>query len=178
MPVDPNGLFPGWHLAQINVSRLRAPLTDPRMARFVAQLDDINRVAEASDGFVWRLKDDTGAASSYIRFSEDGLTIVNMSVWRSIGSLHRYVYRSEHATVYRDRLQWFEPPAAPSLALWWIRAGTRPTLADGRRRLDLLASFGPTPSAFTFRQPFEPELARIDGDHFLEVPEEDSSISE
>ena len=156
MTPDIFGPVPGWHLAEINVARMVAPLDDPRMARFVAQLDEINRVAEASDGFVWRLKDDAGGASSYIKFSDDDRMIVNLSVWRSIGALHRYIYRSEHAAVYRDRLQWFEPPAASPFALWWIPAGAIPGLDEGRARLAQLHAEGPTPSAFTFKQPFAP----------------------
>ncbi len=41
-----------WHLAQINVARTRAPLDDPLMADFVAALDHVNGLADASDGFI------------------------------------------------------------------------------------------------------------------------------
>jgi hypothetical protein len=36
------------HLAQINSGRLRAPLDDPKIAGFVAQLDPINALADAA----------------------------------------------------------------------------------------------------------------------------------
>lgn len=75
------------HLAQINVARFRAPLDDPQLADFVAQLDSINALAERSDGFVWRLTSEAGTPSSYIKFSDDDLTIVNMSAWTSIDAL-------------------------------------------------------------------------------------------
>jgi len=42
-----------YHLAEINVARLIAPIDDPRIAGFVAQLDPINQLADQSDGFVW-----------------------------------------------------------------------------------------------------------------------------
>ena len=35
-------------LAEINVARLRYPLDDPRVAEFVANLDRVNALAEAS----------------------------------------------------------------------------------------------------------------------------------
>src|SRR5215204_6317759 len=109
------------HLAQINIARIRAPLTDPLMADFVAQLETVNRAAETSPGFVWRLKSADGGASSYVRFSDDDRVIVNMSVWTSIEVLQAYVYRThDHASVFRDRLRWFEPLGGPPLALWWI----------------------------------------------------------
>ena len=138
------------HLAQINVARLRAPLTDPLLADFVAQLDAINVLAEESPGFVWRLKAEAGAPSSYIKFSDDDLTIVNMSVWTSVDALFAYVYRSGHGEVYRNRRTWFEPIAHP-FALWWIPEGDVPSLDEGRRRLELLARLGPTTDAFTFK---------------------------
>jgi hypothetical protein len=34
------------HLAQINIARLIAPLDDPRVAEFVAQLEPVNKLAE------------------------------------------------------------------------------------------------------------------------------------
>ena len=52
------------HLAEINVARLRHPLDDPRVADFVANLDRVNALAERSDGFLWRLKDETGNATA------------------------------------------------------------------------------------------------------------------
>jgi hypothetical protein len=41
------------HLAQINLARMIAPLDDPRMTEFVAQLGPINALADRSPGFVW-----------------------------------------------------------------------------------------------------------------------------
>jgi len=42
------------------------------------------------------------------------------------------------------------------LALWWIPAGTTPTVEEAKARLELLDRLGPTPEAFTFREPFPP----------------------
>lgn len=43
-----------YYLAQINIARTLAPLDDPLMADFVAQLDEINALADSSPGFIWR----------------------------------------------------------------------------------------------------------------------------
>jgi Domain of unknown function (DUF3291) len=43
------------HLAQINIGRLIAPIDDPRIAEFVANLESINALADHAPGFVWRL---------------------------------------------------------------------------------------------------------------------------
>ena len=44
--------------------------------------------------------------------------------------------------------------ADPYLALWWVPAGTIPTVAEARDRLELLRRHGPTADAFSFRAPF------------------------
>jgi len=79
-----------YHLAQINIGRLVAPIDDPQIAEFVAQLDTINEVAEKSPGFIWRLKSDSGNATD-IAYNDDPFVIVNMSVWESLAALQNYV---------------------------------------------------------------------------------------
>lgn len=147
---------PRWHLAEINLARVKAPLTDPMMAGFVAQLDAINRLADESPGFVWRLKAEDGAASSYIPLDGDARLIVNMSVWTSLEALHVYVYKSAHGAVFRNRRQWLEPAGRAAVALWWVAAGQVPALADGMGRLEWLERAGPSATAFTFKRPFPP----------------------
>ncbi len=144
---------PSYHLAQINIGRMLAPLDDPQMAGFVNQLDPLNALADQSPGFVWRLQDEAGDATS-IRVFDDERILVNMSVWESLEALQDYVYRSRHLGPLRDRKQWFEVPRAPHLALWWIPAGHRPTPEEGKARLEHLQRHGPSSEAFTFKQPF------------------------
>ena len=96
-----------YHLAQINIARMRAPLTDPIMADFVAQLAPINALADASPGFVWRLQSESGDATSLRPYGAEPI-LVNMSVWESVEDLRQYVYRSAHTGVLRDRREWFE----------------------------------------------------------------------
>jgi hypothetical protein len=40
-----------FHLAQINIGKILAPIDSPVMAKFVANLDRINALAENSEGF-------------------------------------------------------------------------------------------------------------------------------
>src|SRR5688572_30353295 len=42
-----------YELAQINIGILRAPLDSPQIADFVAALEPINALADASPGFRW-----------------------------------------------------------------------------------------------------------------------------
>ena len=145
-----------YHLAQFNVARALAPLSDQVMAGFVSQLDAINTVAEQSPGFVWRLKAEDGSSSSYIREYEDERILINMSVWESLEALQQFVYRSGHGVAFQDRRKWFEPFASPTIALWWVPAGVHPSIAEGREHLEWLTKNGPTQQAFTFKQSFPP----------------------
>jgi hypothetical protein len=42
------------------------------------------------------------------------------------------------------------------VALWWLPAGTTPTVADAVERLDAIRVHGPTAFAFNFRNVFPP----------------------
>ena len=142
-----------YHLAQCNIGRVLAPLDSPTLAGFVAGLEPINQLADSTPGFVWRLETDAGDATS-IRAFDDDMLLINMSVWESIDALAEFVYRSAHRDVLRQRGQWFEKMTDAYLVLWWIPAGTVPTVDDAKARLDVLRRDGPTPEAFTFRSPF------------------------
>jgi hypothetical protein len=148
-------------LAQANIARMVAPLDDPVMADFVRQLEFINSVADQSPGFIWRLQTEDGDATA-IRAFEDDRILFNMSVWESIESLYAYVYRSEHLQPLRSRRQWFQRIDGPHLVLWWIPTGHRPSVAEAKERLILLAATGPCPQAFTFREPFSPGGDRLE----------------
>ncbi|MEO8370686.1 MAG: DUF3291 domain-containing protein [Candidatus Solibacter sp.] len=142
-----------FHLAQINIGRLVAPIDDLRLAGFVAQLDPVNALADVAPGFVWRLKTAEGNATT-MAYSDDPLVIVNMSVWESLAALRDYTYASHHMTVFRERAQWFEKMERPSYCLWWVPAGHVPTVAEGRERLEHYQANGATAYSFRFSQSF------------------------
>jgi len=152
---DAPALFPGWHLAQMNIARMLAPLDSPVMAGFVAKIDEFNALADRSPGFVWRFQGETGNAT-YLRPYEDERIIFNLSVWESPDHLKAYVYRTGHADLVRQRQQWFEHSDVAIMALWWIPAGTRPTVDEAKARLEHLRQHGPGARAFGFRQVFPP----------------------
>src|ERR687891_574186 len=95
------------HLAQLNIGRTRAPLDSEQLSGFVAGLEHVNALADASPGFVWRLQTDEGDATS-IRAFEDERLIINMSVWETVEDLWRFVYDGRHLEVMRRRREWFE----------------------------------------------------------------------
>lgn len=147
----------GWvHLAQLNVGRLRAPMDDPMIDDFRMNLDPINALAEATPGYVWRLQDESGDATS-IKAFEDDLEIVNLTVWESIDALADFTYRSGHVAFLRRRREFFDAAVQPILCLWWIPEGAIPTVEEAIARLGHLRTHGPTPTAFTFRHRFSPD---------------------
>ena len=142
------------HLANVNIAKLRAPIDDPLIADFVAGLPVVNALADSAPGFVWRLQTDDGDATS-IRAFPDPDVIVNLTVWESVEALKEFVYKGGHLDVFRRRGEWFHAEGR-GLALWWIEAGTVPTVEEARDRLEHLAAHGPTAYAFTFAATFPP----------------------
>jgi hypothetical protein len=145
-----------WHLAQINVGRMLGLRGDPVVQGFFDALDQVNALADASPGFVWRLIGEEGANATDIQPTADPLLLMNMSVWQDAESLFDFVYRTAHTPVMAKRRHWFERFDGAFMALWWIPAGTIPTINDGLSRLWHLDRFGPTPHAFTFKLRFPP----------------------
>lgn len=146
----------GYWLAQANVAYALAPHDDPRMAAYMARLDEMNELADRSPGFVWRYL--TDSRDPLQREFDDPRVLFNLSVWRGIDDLHAYTYRTAHAEVYAARRRWFAGPEAVvgghALALWWAPEGVLPTVAEAKRRLTLIVERGPTEAAFSFKQRF------------------------
>jgi hypothetical protein len=141
-------------LAQVNIARARGPMDQPIMSEFVARLAEINALADRSPGFVWRLQTEDGDATAVRPYPGEDI-LINLSVWADLDALRRYVYRSDHAGVMRRRREWFERFEGVFVALWWVPAGHRPSVAEAVERLAHLEAHGPTPHAFSFAQPFD-----------------------
>jgi hypothetical protein len=162
-----------YHLAQVNLARMKAPLDSELLADFVARLDEINALADAHPGFVWRLKSDGGGASSYLQPYDDDRILFNMSVWESVDALKHYVYKTAHVELLRGRRKWFEHFEGAYAALWWVPAGHIPGIDEAKQRLAHLEAHGPTQFAFPFGQIFEPDassIAAVDWSSFIPCP--------
>lgn len=143
----------GYHLAQVNVGRLKAPVDHPMIADFKNNLDRINALAEQQTGFVWRLTGDGNDATDIQPKPDDPLFAINMSVWTDVASLGAFVYRTAHIEIMRRRREWFEVMET-YMCLWWVPVGHTPTVQEAMARLEALERLGPTPEAFTFKTPF------------------------
>jgi heme-degrading monooxygenase HmoA len=161
-----------FHIAQVNIARMKAPLESPEMAGFVARLEEINALADSSPGFVWRLQTPEGNAT-YLRPYDDDRILFNLSVWESVEALKHYAYRTAHAELLRDRRNWFEQFQGVFLAMWWVPAGHTPGIDEAKQRLAHLEVHGPSQYAFTFKSvhpPDESYLAAFDWSVFRPCP--------
>ena len=98
-----------FQLAQVNIGRTVAPLDSPELADFVAQLPEINALADRSPGFVWRMVDDEGEDATGFRPDEhDDMLLINCSVWESVEALRNFTYNTDHLRVLSRRREWFQ----------------------------------------------------------------------
>ena len=145
-----------YHLAQFNIARMLKPLDDPQMADFVNALDEINTLADNTEGFVWRLQTDEGDSTA-IRVFDDDRLLVNFSVWEDLDSLHQYAYGSEHVKFFRRRKEWFARPRRATLVMWWVEEGYIPPISEAESKLEYIREHGVTPLAFNFKERYTPE---------------------
>ncbi len=141
----------GHYLAELNIGRMRHDLDDPRMAGFKNNLDLVNGAADRSEGFIWRYIDDSGNATA-TRPYDDPRIIVNFSVWESLATLERFVWQTVHKRFYGRRDDWFEHFEGPSMVLWWVPIGHRPSVDEAVGRLAHLRQHGPSDHAFNWQR--------------------------
>ncbi|PTP11608.1 DUF3291 domain-containing protein [Vibrio sp. 10N.286.51.C3] len=140
-------------LAQLNIALAKYPLDAPEIKEFVDNLELVNGIAESSEGFVWRLKDESGDATNIQAFDDPNM-IVNMSVWDSVDSLKNFMFRTHHRDFMRRKGDWFYRLPEDTYVLWWIEEDRIPTLEEAIERLEHLREIGDTPYAFTFKTNF------------------------
>ena len=137
----------GHYLAELNVSTAIADLDSAEMEVFVKALGKVNALADAADGFVWRLQDG-GDAMPDERFSDNPRTITTLSVWQTPDAFENYIWNTAHRGFMPRGLRWFLPATAPSFVMWWVPAGHIPRMAEARARLAQLTEQGPSSDAF------------------------------
>tara|TARA_R110002020_G_scaffold42303_3_gene124159 strand:+ start:231 stop:692 length:462 start_codon:yes stop_codon:yes gene_type:complete len=147
-----------YQLAQINISRMiGVNINDPIMKEFVDNLDKVNNLAEHSEGFVWRLKDENNDATSFNPYNDEQV-IINISVWESIESLETFVYKTLHTNFLKRRKEWFQKFGKVTTAMWWISEGDFPSVENAVEQLDYLQKNGPSQKVFDFRNKYAPPI--------------------
>jgi Domain of unknown function (DUF3291) len=151
-----------YNLAEINVGRMLGPIDSTIMQEFADSLDRINALAEGSEGFIWRLKDESNNATS-IPVTADVLLIINLSVWKNIDDLFAFTYKTAHTEYLRRRGEWFERLRDMHMAMWYVPAGHIPSVTEAMDRIAYIRANGPTPFAFSFKQRFTVDQALATG---------------
>jgi len=147
-----------YQLAEINIAKMKGVnIDDPIMKEFVDNLDKVNEIAENSDGFVWRLKDDNNNATNLNPYNDEQI-IVNYSIWESIETLEHYMYKTFHSEFLKRRKEWFQTFGQVSTAMWWVKKGEIPDLTEAMAKLDYLQKNGASAKVFNFRNKYPKPL--------------------
>jgi hypothetical protein len=147
-----------YQLAEINIARMKGvTIGDPVMKEFVDNLDKVNEIAENSDGFVWRLKEQDNNATNLNPYNDEQI-IVNFSIWDSIETLEHYMYKTFHSEFLKRRKEWFQTFGQVSTAMWWVKKGEVPDITEAMEKLDYLQKNGASEIVFNFRQKYTKPL--------------------
>ncbi len=148
-----------YQIAEINIAKMKGvDINDPIMKEFVDNLDLVNEIAEKSEGFVWRLKDENNNATSLNPYDDERI-IINVSVWENIESLENFMYRTFHSDFLKKRKEWFLAYGTAHTAMWWISEGHIPSIEEAVEKLDFLQKNGATPNSFDFKNKFPAPLS-------------------
>jgi len=148
-----------YHIAEINIAKMKGvDINDPIMKEFVDNLDRVNEIAESSDGFVWRLKDESNNATSLNPYDDEQI-LINVSVWESIERLEHFMYKTFHSDFLKRRKEWFLAYGTAHTAMWWVPVGHLPSLQEAVDKLAYLQKHGASPESFDFRNKFEAPFA-------------------
>ena len=141
-------------IAGINVARMKGvDINDPIMKQFVDNLERVNNLAENSEGFIWRLKDENDDATSFKPYNDEQV-IINISVWDSIESLKDFVFKTFHSDFLKRRKEWFKSYGKIQVAMWWIQEGEIPTIEEAVDKLEYLQKNVPSEMVFDFKNIF------------------------
>jgi hypothetical protein len=143
-----------YQIAEINVARMKGiNINDPITKEFVDNLDKVNALAESSQGFVWRLKDESNNATNLNPYNDEQV-IINISVWQSIETLEDFIYKTFHTEFLKRRKEWFQSYGKAYTAMWWIPQGQFPPIQEAIEKLDYYQKNGPSELVFDFRNKY------------------------
>ncbi len=138
------------HLAELNIGRLLAPVDDPRVAEFMANLDRVNGLGKRMPGFVWMMEGsgEPGTGNTEAKIGGDPQFVSNLTVWESVETLEHFVWNTIHKQFYDRGQEWFEVLGEQHFVMWWVEEGHDPTLEEGLERLEMLKANGNSDAAF------------------------------
>jgi hypothetical protein len=158
----------GHRLAMYNFGLHVGPYDAPEVQGFLRREPANFAAAERAAGFVGRsgYPGEPGPHSwgpqvfpRFIQGSGFESAPSSLSLWRDIESLMAFTYAGVHADALKNARNWNLKGYWPPLVLWWVepdRSGS-PDWREGADRLEQLHDYGSGPTAFTFKQAFDPD---------------------
>ncbi|MCX7565251.1 DUF3291 domain-containing protein [Sulfitobacter sp. F26169L] len=122
-------------LADNNIAHLTHPIDYPAVAGFTDYLERVDGIAERMEGFIWHYVDSSGNATD-TQIGDDPRVIVNLSVWRDVAALKRFVCETLHKQFYANRDKWFQAMDRMGFAMWRIDEDHHPDISEAQARLD------------------------------------------
>ena len=139
------------HLAELNLSVWKYdPDTNKASRGFLDNVDRINALAERSDGFVWRIRDEERDENGRNAICDGPETLMTMSVWDTAEHLEHFVFKTLHKRFWERKEEWFGRMDSHHVVMWWVEEGHRPTMIEAKERLDHLNAKGESDFAFTW----------------------------
>ena len=152
-------------LAFMTIAVLIAEVDDPRIQGFLDRVENNNKNAENSEGFIGRAITDPETGESnwgkrtmpkvYQRDEYLNKRVMTLSLWDDLESVFAFSYYGSHGESLQHRYEWFVKSDLPIYVAYWVADGERPTWEQACERLDRLAAEGPTPEAFNFKNAFD-----------------------
>lgn len=152
-------------IAFLTLGVLKEPVGHATVQGFVDRIGDVYAAAEGSAGFFDRsIRDVQTWEHSWgpvvvPRCIPDGITpaqiAMTLSLWRDLESVAAFAYHGVHREALSRREDWFDKARWPVYAAWWVEGDHRPNWQEAADRIDHLHDHGATPTAFSFRQPFD-----------------------
>ncbi|MGK0385706.1 MAG: hypothetical protein ACI849_000311 [Patiriisocius sp.] len=143
------------HLAQLNLADAIADMESSIMADFVNNTDRINALASKSPGYMWSLEErqDSEKEDRLAVFGKESL-LAKMTVWEDREHLFHFVYKTAHKDIMMRKKEWFAKMPTMHMVLWYVPEGHKPTISEGRDRLEHLRTHGESEYAFSFKSKF------------------------
>ena len=138
------------HLAELNIGRLNAPVDNPRLHDFMANLDRVNGMGKRMPGFVWMMEGsgEPGTGNTENSIGDDPQFVANLTVWKDADSLRNFVWNTVHKQFYERRAEWFELMGEQHFVMWHVTEGHEPTLEEALERLEHRKTNGDSDAAF------------------------------
>ncbi len=154
-------------LALYTFAQFRTRADDPANDDFFSNEAAIWAAMERADGFIARAgyEDEPGTDlwgeqvfPKYWEDNGDGWAPSTISLWQDLEAALAAVYRGPHAQILRlGHLFVKEAVDYPPYVLWWVPQDHRPDWEEAVERHELLGDNGPSATAFTFKNAFDPQ---------------------